>query len=66
MDPTDPTFTTAQANEAGLVYPPTRQVCRGCHNKESPFVKAGYDFKFEERVARGTHTHLTLQYEHDG
>lgn len=64
MDPEDPTFSTAEAREAGLIYPPTETVCLGCHNSGSPFVGIDYQFDFSERVARGTHQHFKLKYEH--
>lgn len=65
MDPKNPTFKTSAAREAGLVYPPTENVCRECHNERSPFVGKGYKFHFDERVKLGTHEHYHLKYEHD-
>jgi len=64
MDADDPTFRTAEARSAGLVYPPTAQVCVKCHNEDSPFIDIGYKFDYAERVARGTHEHFQLKYEH--
>lgn len=64
MDPKDPSFGASEAREAGLVYPPTEVVCRGCHNEASPFVGMDYQFDFGERVQRGTHEHFQLRYEH--
>lgn len=64
MDTRDPTFSTEEAREAGLVYPPTAQVCRKCHNEGSPFIDIDYEFDYTERVARGTHQHYQLKYEH--
>ena len=64
MDPKDPTFQGSEARDAGLIYPPTETVCRGCHNSASPFVGMGYQFDFAERVGRGTHQHFQLKYEH--
>jgi hypothetical protein len=66
MSKTSPNFATADVRAAGLVYPPTATVCRKCHNEDSPFVQADYVFDFTERVARGTHEHLPLEYRHDG
>jgi hypothetical protein len=64
MDADDPTFKTGEAREAGLVYPPTARVCRKCHNEDSPFIDVGYEFNYAERVARGTHEHYRLKYDH--
>jgi len=64
MDPKNPSFTTTEAREAGLVYPPTETVCLGCHNSASPFVEMGYEFDFAERVKLGTHEHPSLKYDH--
>ncbi len=64
MDPENPTFRTAEAREAGLVYPPTEAVCMACHNDSSPFVGMEYRFDFDERVEQGTHEHFQLTYEH--
>jgi hypothetical protein len=64
MDADDPTFATEEAREAGLVYPPTARVCRKCHNEDSPFIDVGYEFNYAERVARGTHEHYRLKYDH--
>ena len=64
MNPTQPFFRTAEARKAGLVYPPTENVCRECHNAHSPFVGIEYKFDFDERVKRGTHEHFQLKYEH--
>jgi hypothetical protein len=65
MDADDPTFNTEEAREAGLVYPPTARVCRKCHNEDSPFIDVGYEFDYAERVARGTHEHYQLKYDHE-
>ena len=65
MDAADPTFSTEQAREAGLVYPPTARVCRKCHNEDSPFIDIDYKFDYAERVARGTHEHYQLKYDHE-
>jgi len=65
MDADDPTFKTEQAREAGLVYPPTAQICLRCHNEDSPFIDTEYEFDFTARVARGTHEHYQLKYEHE-
>jgi hypothetical protein len=65
MNPKDPTFSTTEAREAGLIYPPTEQVCLGCHNAGSPFVGIDYQFDYSERVARGTHQHFKLKYPHE-
>jgi hypothetical protein len=59
-----PEFKTAEARKSGLVYPPTEDVCRVCHNSKSPFVGADYKFDFVERVKLGTHEHFKLKYEH--
>jgi hypothetical protein len=64
MDPKNPSFTTVSARKAGLVYPPTENVCRECHNAHSPFVGMDYKFVFDERVKLGTHEHFLLAYEH--
>lgn len=60
----NPSFETADARKAGLVYPPTEDVCRVCHNANSPFAGTNYQFIFDERVKRGTHEHYKLKYEH--
>lgn len=65
MSAEDPSFKVEEVRAAGLVYPPTAEVCTTCHNDRSPFVSAGYQFEFEERVKRGTHQHFTLKYRHD-
>jgi len=57
-------FTTSEAREVGLVYPPTIRVCRGCHNEGSPFIDRDYKFDFDERVGRGTHQHFKLKNKH--
>ncbi len=59
-----PEFKTADARKARLVYPPTEEVCRVCHNSKSPFVGVDYKFDFVERVKLGTHEHFKLKYEH--
>ncbi|HLA28450.1 MAG TPA: cytochrome c family protein [Syntrophales bacterium] len=64
MDLKNPTFKTSDARKAGLVYPPTENVCRMCHNSHSPFVGMDYKFDFKERVQLGTHEHFRLKYEH--
>lgn len=64
MSPRDPTFSTAEAREVGLIYPPTARACRGCHNEDSPFVGEDYEFDYEARVASGTHEHFALKYKH--
>ncbi len=39
-----------KAEEAGLIMPPTEDVCRGCHNEESPKFK-GFDFAtYKEKI----------------
>jgi len=63
MGPERPTFELAEAREKGLRYPPTQEVCRVCHNPQSPFVGEDYRFDFEERVGQGTHRHIKLKYE---
>ena len=64
MSPKDPTFQTSAARTAGLVYPPTENVCRVCHNERSPYVGMDYKFYYDERVKLGTHEHFHLKYEH--
>lgn len=64
MSKKQPSFETATAVEAGLVYPPTEEVCRTCHNEDSPFVDMDYVFEFSQRVKAGTHDHFRLKYEH--
>jgi len=64
MDPKNPTFRTAEAREAGLIYPPPERVCRECHNERSPYVGQDYKFYYDERVKLGTHEHYHLKYEH--
>jgi len=59
-----PEFTTAEARKSGLVYPPTEEVCRACHNSKSPFVGKDYTFDYPERVKLGTHEHFKLKYAH--
>lgn len=66
MNKSDPSFQTAVAREAGLVYPPTARVCRRCHNEDSPFAGSDYKFDYEERVSKGTHEHFALDYKHGG
>jgi hypothetical protein len=66
MDADKPTFETNTAREAGLVYPPTARVCITCHNEGSPFIDMDYEFDYSERVARGTHQHFQLKYDHGG
>ena len=65
MDTDEPTFDTRDAQEAGLIYPPTARVCRQCHNEDSPFVDLAYVFDYDERVSSGTHHHFALKYEHN-
>jgi len=36
-------------------------VCKTCHNEESPSVKPGDIFNYEERKAKGTHEHFPLK-----
>lgn len=60
----NPRFQTAEARNKGLVYPPTEEVCRVCHNAKSPFVGKDYRFDYQERVKLGTHEHFKLKYEH--
>ena len=55
-------FDRRLAEQAGLIYPPTEQVCRACHNDESPFVGMDYVFDFDQRVLDGTHDHHRLEY----
>jgi hypothetical protein len=64
MGGSDKAFATTEAVEKGLVYPPTEKVCKKCHNDGSPFVGMDYTFDFDERVARGTHEHHRLKYQH--
>jgi len=64
MNAEDPTFATAEARAAGLIYPPTQPVCAGCHNDDSPFVGMGYQFDYTQRVKAGTHEHFQLKYDH--
>jgi hypothetical protein len=64
MDTQGPTFRTSNARSQGLVYPPTARVCRGCHNEDSPFVDMNYQFDYSKMVAKGTHMHFALKYEH--
>ncbi len=59
-----PTFQTADARKAGLVYPPTEAVCKECHNPDSPFVGMDYKFDYGARVKEGTHQHFQLKYDH--
>jgi hypothetical protein len=65
MDADDPTFNTGAAREAGLIYPPTARVCRKCHNEDSPFIDVDYEFDYAARVAKGTHEHFQLKYDHE-
>jgi len=60
----NPNFPTSEAVAAGLIYPPSAKVFARCHNSRSSFVGKGYKFDFEERVARGTHEHRKLRYDH--
>jgi hypothetical protein len=64
MKASDPSFTTSEARDAGLIYPPSAAVCRSCHNDESPFIGMGYEFDYSERVEQGTHAHFELKYDH--
>ena len=66
MNPEDPNFNIDKAFEAGLIYPPTAEVCKRCHNDRSPFVGQGYSFEYTERVKRGTHQHYKLKYQGNG
>ena len=61
----DTDFTTAEARDAGLVYPPKAWVCLRCHNEDSPFVGMDYEFDFSDRVEQGTHAHFQLKYDHE-
>ena len=61
----NPNFSTIEVRDAGLIYPPTAEVCKRCHNDESPFIDMNYEFDFTERVERGTHTHHKLKYDHE-
>ena len=65
MSSTDKNFTTTEARDAGLVYPPTTWMCFRCHNENSPFIGMDYKFDFSERVEQGTHTHFQLKYDHE-
>ncbi len=65
MSTSNKDFMTGDATRRGLRYPPTAEVCKGCHNERSPFVGMNYVFDYSERVARGTHHHYPLQYGHD-
>ena len=65
MSVDDPSFDLKKAQDAGLIYPPTAEVCKKCHNDKSPFVGADYEFEFAERVKRGTHQHFQLKYSAD-
>lgn len=49
----------------GLVSPPTKTQCTGCHNADSPFVESGYVFDFKTKVSEGTHEHRPLKYKHE-
>ncbi|OHE16458.1 MAG: hypothetical protein A2X96_05015 [Syntrophobacterales bacterium GWC2_56_13] len=64
MSLNEPKFQTSDARKAGLVYPPTENVCRVCHNARSPYVGMDYKFYYDERVKLGTHEHYHLKYEH--
>jgi hypothetical protein len=64
MNAAEKTFRTSAARKEGLVYPPTENVCRVCHNARSPFVGMEYKFHYDERVKLGTHEHYHLKYEH--
>jgi len=66
MSPKEPQFKTSDARNAGLIYPPTENVCRECHNARSPFVGMDYKFYYSDRVKLGTHEHYRLKYEHGG
>jgi len=59
-----PKFATSEADDAGLVYPPTAAVCRSCHNEDSPFIDMDYEFEYSERVGQGTHSHYQLKFDH--
>ncbi len=43
----------------GMTMPsPDNNVCtQQCHNQSSPFINSGFEFKFEDRKASGTHRH---------
>ena len=64
MNPKNQAFRTSAARKAGLIYPPTENICRECHNARSPFVGMEYKFYYDERVKLGTHEHYHLKYEH--
>lgn len=58
-------FKLTDVKAAGLIYPPTKEVCIKCHNSESPFVNKGYKFDFKTRKDKGTHKHFPMKYKHD-
>jgi len=64
MGTRDHNFTTKEARDADMIYPPTAWVCLRCHNEDSPFVGMDYKFDFSERVEQGTHAHFQLKYDH--
>lgn len=47
----------AGARESGLLYPPSAEVCRLCHNKNSPFAGSAGEFDFIAEVKQGTHAY---------
>lgn len=60
----DPQFKLSSAHEAGLVYPPTAQMCLRCHNESSPFARLKVTFDPNKSERQGTHHHFQLRYEH--
>lgn len=64
MAGSNPAFETSAARKAGLLYPPTENICRECHNARSPFIGMEYKFYYDDRVKLGTHEHYHLKYEH--
>ena len=46
---------------AGMVIP-SAEMCRECHNKESPFYKP---LDLEANLTEGTHNHVPLKFDHE-
>ncbi len=54
------TYTREEFMEIGSMTMPSadNNVCtQQCHNQSSPFIGSGFEFKFEDRKASGTHRH---------
>ncbi len=54
------TYTREDFMEIGNMTMPSadNNVCtQQCHNQSSPFIHSGFEFKFEDRKASGTHRH---------